>query len=181
VCAESHLSADDRHLNISSSFLLNFAYIELLEAKKDITEVHACFEKFLTVLAANLDVLESRMNSANSSFSSTGTVATQPVNNGLSSSVAPGLGVESTSSSFATQTSDEKPPKFRELAERRTEYGLVYIMYMRSARRSEGLKSSRAVFGRARRDRWTPWEVYEASGTELSHSSYASDPDFSQP
>ena len=35
---------------------------------------------------------------------------------------------------------------------------------MRFGRRSEGVKSLRSIFGKARRDRWIPWEVYEASG-----------------
>ena len=35
---------------------------------------------------------------------------------------------------------------------------------MRFGRRSEGVKSFRGIFGKARRDRWIPWEVYEASG-----------------
>jgi cleavage stimulation factor subunit 3 len=72
--------------------------------------------------------------------------------------------VTSNNSSFATQASDEKPPRSKELAERRTEYGVVWIMYMRFGRRAEGLQSSRTIFGRARKDRWTPWEVYEAAG-----------------
>ncbi|KAF9487360.1 hypothetical protein BDN71DRAFT_1436920 [Pleurotus eryngii] len=36
-------------------------------------------------------------------------------------------------------------------------------MYMRFARRAEDIKSARAVFQRARKDRWVPWEVYDAS------------------
>ena len=31
-------------------------------------------------------------------------------------------------------------------------------------RRAEGVKSLRGIFGKARRDRWISWEVYEASG-----------------
>ena len=47
--------------------------------------------------------------------------------------------------------------------------GLPYIVYMRFAR-IESVKTSRAVFGRARKDRWAPWEVSEASGAYLSFS-----------
>lgn len=56
-------------------------------------------------------------------------------------------------------------PKAKELEERRKEFGLVYTMFMRFARRAEGLKSSRAVFAKARREALIPWEVYESSGT----------------
>ena len=52
-------------------------------------------------------------------------------------------------------------------------------MYMQFGRRAEGLQSSRAIFGNARKDRWTPWEVYEAAskanafpGIGIHHSSF---------
>ena len=51
-----------------------------------------------------------------------------------------------------------------ELIERKAEYGLAYIMYMRFARRTEGVKPYRGVFGR---DWWAPWEVYDVSGPYL--------------
>jgi cleavage stimulation factor subunit 3 len=38
---------------------------------------------------------------------------------------------------------------------------------MFSAWRAEGLKASRAMFGRVRKIRWAPWKVYQASGTYL--------------
>jgi cleavage stimulation factor subunit 3 len=34
-------------------------------------------------------------------------------------------------------------------------------------RRAEGVKSLRGIFGKARRDRWVPWEVYKVSGPSL--------------
>jgi cleavage stimulation factor subunit 3 len=113
----------------------------------------------LSVLRVDLEALESRINSANSSLSSISTTAS-------ASNPPPTteVGVPSTNSSFATQASDEKPPKSKELSERRTEYGVVWIMYMRFGRRAEGLQSSRSIFSRARKDCWTPWEVFEAAG-----------------
>ena len=50
----------------------------------------------------------------------------------------------------------------------RIEYGIAWSMYMHFERRSEGMKSLCGIFGKARRDRWIPWEVYEASGLCLS-------------
>jgi len=145
------------------SFLLTFAYVESQEAKKELADVHATFEKFLGVLRTDLERLEAQVNSANSSFSSNGS----GVPNATTTVATTGLteaGINSNYSSFNTQSSDEKPPKSSELAERRTEYGLAYIVYMRFGRRAESVKSSRAIFGKARKDRWTPWEVYEAAG-----------------
>ena len=84
--------------------------------------------------------------------------------------VTPGPGVQSQNSSFKfnTQSSDDKPPKNKELTDKRTDYGNVWIVYIRFARRAESLQSARTLFGEARRDRLTPWEVYEAEGASLS-------------
>ena len=80
-----------------------------------------------------------------------------PSSNGLD-------GAQSANASFNTQVSDEKLSDSAELQKRRTEYGLVWIMYVRFGRRAEGLKSQRTIFGKARKERWTPWQVYEAAG-----------------
>jgi len=149
----------------STSFLLHFAYCELQESRKEHAEVTATFDKFLDALRAELDELESRVNFANSSFTSDGSGRTMPMS--APAGNGSGLletGMTSNNSSFATQASDEKPPKVKELSERRQEYGVVWIMYIRFARRALDLKTFRAVFAKARRDRWTPWEVYEAAG-----------------
>lgn len=149
--------------------MLNFAYAEAQELNQNFAEVHATFDKFVDVLRRDLEEIEARVSSANSSFSSNTSGATEAANP-TEAALAFGLptpGTQSQSSSFNTQVSDEKLPKSKELAERRTEYGIAWIVYMRFARRAEGLKTSRAVFGRARRERWTPWEVYEAAGGSI--------------
>ncbi|KAI0771691.1 hypothetical protein BD413DRAFT_475587 [Trametes elegans] len=158
-----------------SSFVLNFAYAEALEVQGNFAEVHATYEKFLDVLRKDLETVEARVNSANSSNSSIGSQASQSsLKDSNAMDVTPGLSQSqsqppSQNSSFATQAGDEKPPKSKELTDKRTDYGIVYIMYMRFGRRAEGLKSARNVFGKARRDRWTPWEVYEAAALMEYH------------
>jgi cleavage stimulation factor subunit 3 len=160
----------------STSFLLHFAYCELQESRKEHAEVTTTFDKFLDVLRAELDELENRINSTNSSFTSDAPGRNVPTSaqtgNGLGSLEA---GTISNTSSFATQASDEKPPKVKELSDRRQEYGVVWIMYIRFARRALDLKAFRSVFAKARRDRWTPWEVYEAAGTLKVQESAADD------
>jgi cleavage stimulation factor subunit 3 len=140
------------------SFLLNFACAEALELQGNFEEVHKVFERFLDALRRDLDGHEARIFlSAQSSTPST--LATEPVG-------SQGTEVITANASFMTQ-SDEKPPQNKELNEKRQEYGLAWTVYMRFARRAEGLKSARAVFSQARRDKWTPWEVYESAGTWL--------------
>ncbi|KAI0640581.1 hypothetical protein C8Q79DRAFT_921396 [Trametes meyenii] len=161
-----------------SSFVLNFAYAEALEVQSNFAEVHATYEKFLEVLRKDLEATEERINSANSSSSSIDSqtsqrsdtnamdVTLQPPSQTPSPNTSPN---PSPNSSFATQVADEKPPRSKQLTDKRTDYGIVYIMYMRFGRRAENLKSARNVFGKARRDRWTPWEVYEAAALMEYH------------
>ena len=144
------------------SFVLNFAYAEALELQGNFTDVHATFDKFLGTLRKDLEALESRVNASSSSNGSASSQQTQ--NNGDAPASASQQGPASNHSSFNTQSSDEKPPKNKELCDKRTDYGIAWIVYIRFARRAEGLRSARNVFGKARRDRWTPWEVHEAEG-----------------
>ncbi|EEB92558.1 hypothetical protein MPER_08912, partial [Moniliophthora perniciosa FA553] len=52
----------------------------------------------------------------------------------------------------------------------RNEFGVVYIMYMRFARRAQGLEAARSVFTKARKDvLLTPWPVYEAAAMMEYH------------
>ncbi|KIM42654.1 hypothetical protein M413DRAFT_444338 [Hebeloma cylindrosporum] len=140
-----------------SSFLLTFAYAEALEVKKEFEEVHALYDKFLGTLRANLEQLEGA--AANTSMSSNG-----------SSQTTNGNANDSQNSSFNTQ-SGEEPQKKTELQKHRTEYGLAWIMYMRFGMRAEGVKPARTIFAKARKDRWTPWEVYEAAALMEYHCS----------
>jgi cleavage stimulation factor subunit 3 len=156
-----------RHLHTNRtriiSFLLNFACAEALELQGNVEAVHKVFERFLEALRHDLDAHEARIvPSTTSSTVSTG--AMDPPSS-QTTEIVP------TNASFTTQL-DEKPPQSKELAEKRQEYGLAWTVYMRFARRAEGLKSARTVFGQARRDKWTPWEVYESAGTSLrNHAS----------
>ena len=120
--------------------------------------MHKIFERFLEALRRDLDAHEARIApSATSSTASTG--AAELIGSQGTEVIPP-------NASFTT-LSDEKPLHSKELAEKRQEYGLAWTVYMRFARRAEGLKSARGVFAQARRDKWTPWEVYESAGALL--------------
>ena len=146
--------------------MLTFAYAEAQEIKKEFADVHATYDKFLTLLRSQLDTFEQSLTSASTSSSATAVPANGSENGVVNNSHAPVAesGIQSTNSSFNTQASDEKPSKNTELQRLRTEYGVAWIMYMRFGRRSEGVKSLRGIFAKARKDRFIPWEVYEAGG-----------------
>ncbi|KAI0269339.1 hypothetical protein BC834DRAFT_624205 [Gloeopeniophorella convolvens] len=138
------------------SFLLNFAYAEALELQGNLEEVHKVFERFLEALRRDLDAQEARIASTGSS------TATEPSTSQTTEPIP-------ANASFTTQTDEPKLPQNKELSEKRKEYGLAWTVYMRFARRAEGLKSARAVFAQARRDKWTPWEVYESAAIAEYH------------
>ena len=100
--------------------MLTFAYAEAQEIKKEFANVHATYDKFLTLLRSQLETLEQTIapGPANTSPSSAATVPTDGSGNGVvNNSHAPATepGIQSTNSSFNTQGSDEKPSKNTEL------------------------------------------------------------------
>ncbi|KIY44838.1 TPR-like protein [Fistulina hepatica ATCC 64428] len=134
------------------SYLMNFAYAELKESQKDHNAAREIFESFLALLRKEMEESEKSETPQPASANGNG--------NGDSGSK---------DSSFISLQEEAKPTSA--FAQRQKEYGLAYIMYMRFAQRSEGVKASRAVFGKARRDNWVPWEVYEAAALMEYHCS----------
>ncbi|EKM58947.1 uncharacterized protein PHACADRAFT_249079 [Phanerochaete carnosa HHB-10118-sp] len=154
-----------------TSFLLNFAYVELQEANSSFEEVHATFDKFFIGLRKNLEAAEARLNAVKSQSPDQSQQPSTPV--GVEDSfVIPPSASQQTNGGEHKET---KPAKDQELRDRRTEFGVAWIVYMRFARRAEGVKAARTVFGKSRKDRWTPWEVYEAAALMEYHCTKAAD------
>ncbi|PPR07843.1 hypothetical protein CVT24_002988 [Panaeolus cyanescens] len=140
-----------------TSFLLTFAYVEALEIKKEYEEVHNTYTRFIDLLRKNLEAMDQQLNQGNTSLTSNGSLAVPQTEPASQNSVA--------------GSQDEKPSKATELQTHRTEFGLAWIMYIRFGRRAEGIRTSRAIFGKARKDKWTPWSVYEAAALMEFHCS----------
>ncbi|KAH9478817.1 mRNA 3'-end-processing protein RNA14 [Psilocybe cubensis] len=136
-----------------SSFLLNFAYAEALEINKDHAEVHATYEKFLGILRANLD----RLKKTSKPDATASAIISEPRSN------VPLVSLQ--------ELQEDKMPKTTELEKHRTEYGLAWIMYMCFGMRAEDVKAFQTIFGKARRDLWLSWEIYEAAVLTEYHCS----------
>lgn len=156
-----------------TSYLLNFAYVEAQEIRKDLTEVHAAYDRFLSALRNELETMEKSIpvgvNTAGSSTNGTTNANTSAANGGDTTMGDSANSSQQSQQSQGSTGSQDENRDTKELAERRSEYGVAWVMYMRLGRRAEGVKSSRAIFGKARKDRWTPWEVYEAAGVLFSN------------
>ena len=145
-----------------TSFLLNFAYVEILEENKKFEDVHATFDKFISVLRTELEAVEARVQLSESSQSSSTQGTPTAADDAFAAS-----GSQSQSSQQSQQS--ESKAKDHELSDRRKEFGVAWINYMRFARRAEGVKSARTVFSKARKEKFTPWEVYDAAGASVAH------------
>ncbi|KAK7434746.1 mRNA 3'-end-processing protein rna14 [Stygiomarasmius scandens] len=139
-----------------ASFLLNFAYIDCLEKKEDFEAVHEAFNKFLDILQRNLDDFQAKDGNAGAMGATLkpDVVEAGDLDKELKTSLSDSL-LDATDS--------------KDLEERKKEYGLVWIMYMRFGRRAEGVKSSRSIFGKARKARYVPWQIFEAAALMEYH------------
>ncbi|KAJ6473229.1 hypothetical protein C8R45DRAFT_835566 [Mycena sanguinolenta] len=131
------------------SFALTYAYAEQLEKaelkkdQRDFSVVHSVYERFFSVLRANLARL---------------TALAAP----------PEVSAEDTKEENGSQGSNSSasgPNKHYqdELSERKKLYSNAWINYMRFARRAQGQTTCRETFSKARKDEYVGWEVYEAA------------------
>ncbi|KAL0579473.1 mRNA 3'-end-processing protein rna14 [Marasmius crinis-equi] len=139
-----------------NSFILNFEIAEILERKTEYKEVHETYQNFLTTLRAELTTLEEAEKARVVAEAAAANTQEGDENGPLTQSTQP-------SSSQASSLSDE-------LIERRKEYGLVHIMYMRFARRAEGTAAFRTAFAEARKDPSAPWLIFDAAALTEYHS-----------
>ncbi|KAE9411113.1 Suf-domain-containing protein [Gymnopus androsaceus JB14] len=138
-----------------SSFLLTFAYTEVLELRKEYAQVHTTYSKFLDIQKATLTELQQSIDEEQERTKKAAETAKSD---------------ESIASQLDLLSSSEEIFLSGDFDDRKKEYALTYIMYMRFARRAEGVKASRSLFGRARRDKYASWEVYEAGALMEYHT-----------
>ncbi|KDQ20470.1 hypothetical protein BOTBODRAFT_100538 [Botryobasidium botryosum FD-172 SS1] len=139
-----------------SSFLLHFAFAELQEGQKNTAEVHTAFDSLLATLHTQLDKLDEALKNEVEAAQKS------PPSNG-----------EPIDTDAPAKAITEKWEK--EIEDHKKELGVVWIMLMRFARRAEGLRPARSVFAKARKDKYCPWEVYEAAALMEYHCTKAAD------
>ncbi|KAJ7755187.1 Suf-domain-containing protein [Mycena metata] len=135
------------------SFALTYAYAELLEKSqltkdhRDFTEIHSVYERFFGVLRVEL----ARLTAAASE-------PTVEAPNGDATDPEAAPADPPTEEELAERKKNQE-----ELPELKKQYSNAWINYMRFARRAQGHKACRDVFGKARKDEYIGWEVYEAA------------------
>ncbi|EIW69695.1 hypothetical protein M231_06303 [Tremella mesenterica] len=135
------------------SFLLTFALADLEEDRGNVTGAGAAYEELISKLGEELEVL------------------VRDVEDEVEG--AKGPAVEN-----GEEGKEEREKRGKEVEERRkgeveektVALGVVWVMYMRHARRASGIKAARGVFGKARKSSHATWHVYEASAMMEYHS-----------
>ncbi|WVO12857.1 hypothetical protein L204_100465 [Cryptococcus depauperatus] len=156
------------------SFLLTFALAEAEENHKNYSACHSLYTFLIDRL--NPDVDELRNKTAREVQAAQG-----PPIPGAENAVVGKIGNLDEDSNEAQQIQvlvEEREKRGQLVAEARAKdveelmisISVVWNMYMRFARRAEGIKSARSVFGKARRSAHLTWHVFEASALVEYHS-----------
>ncbi|EJU00881.1 Suf-domain-containing protein [Dacryopinax primogenitus] len=153
-----------------TSFLLHFATAELEEGRKNYPAAHATFNNLITNLTSQVKQLQTSIE-AEAELAKGAEIDTSTLANS-----------DSLSEDFrkANEEREERGQRVwarrgREFEDLKAGLQVAWIMLMRFARRAEGLKAARTVFGRARKSEWAGWQVFEASALMEYHCTKASD------
>nr|XP_019042697.1 hypothetical protein I302_08402 [Kwoniella bestiolae CBS 10118]OCF21627.1 hypothetical protein I302_08402 [Kwoniella bestiolae CBS 10118] len=150
------------------SFLLTFALSELLEDLSQLTAVHDLYQNFLSSLTPEIDDLKK--------------VIEREVDMAKGPEIPPVAGgdvnMDGDGMSEYQRMVEERESRGKLVEERRGKQlqdlskgiNVGWIMYMRFARRAEGIKAARAIFGKARKSPYLTWHIFEASAMMEYHS-----------
>lgn len=147
---------------------MTFALADVEEERKNLADVHAAYEKLLEPFPSEINTLtediEREVNAAR------GPELAQPAQNG---------DVNMDGNDELARLTEEREARGKAVQDRRgkeidslsTAMTVVWIMYLRFARRAEGIKSARGIFGKARKSAQLTWHIFEASAMMEYHSS----------
>ncbi|BEI92019.1 uncharacterized protein CcaverHIS019_0408390 [Cutaneotrichosporon cavernicola] len=145
------------------SFLLAFALVELEEDRKNYADCHSIFEGLISGVSTEIEELQDNV------------AAEVERARGPEIPVHAGLDSEESDVARMVRERDERGKRVterrgRDIEAAKTAAGTAWVMYMRFARRSEGLKSARLVFGKGRKSPHITWHVFQASALMEYHS-----------
>ncbi|KAK8869830.1 hypothetical protein IAR55_000398 [Kwoniella newhampshirensis] len=149
------------------SYLLTFALAEIEEDRTNYAESHNLFNALIDHLAPEIDDLKK--------------VIAQEVETARGPEIPGSNGGDvdmNGESSEIAKLVEERDARGKLVAERRGKeveelqigLSLVWNMYMRFARRAEGIKAARGVFGKSRKSPHVTWHTFEASAMMEYHS-----------
>ncbi|WVO21992.1 mRNA 3'-end-processing protein RNA14 [Cryptococcus decagattii] len=158
------------------SFLLTFANAELQEERKAFPTCHSLYTTLISKL--NPEVDELRQNVAREVEIARGPPIPGSEKAATAAAVGDSIDVDGNDISDIQRLVEEREQRGELVAQRRGKdveelmigISVVWIMYMRFARRAEGIKAARGVFGKARKSPHLTWHVFEASALMEYHT-----------
>lgn len=148
-----------------SSFLLTFAYAELLEGKRDFAACRSTFDALIENHGKSVQKLRAAIEAEVAQAQ-----GPEIELSGEEVKLDTDEDMDVSELSEAQRLAHDREARGKEVRDRRQKEvddilsaaGVIWIMYIRFARRSEGLKSARAIFAASRKSPFTSWQVYES-------------------
>lgn len=154
-----------------TSFLLTFALAEQEEIKGHKAEARAAYEALLKTHGAEIDKLKDSITEEVEAAQGPEIESDDAdgVNRAADDDDMEGAGVELSETQKKKLEREQRGTAVREKRQKElddlvTAAGVIWIMYMRFARRTEGLRAARGIFSAARKSAHVSWHVYESSG-----------------
>ncbi|KAG1091487.1 hypothetical protein G6F42_019418 [Rhizopus arrhizus] len=177
-----------------TSLLLNFSYAELCESRRQLDDARQAYDQLVTTLEKNIEELKANAKQQIDKLHEEAEVERASLN--LSDDIDGEVREQLRSrEKHVKKEQDAIEKKLNDQVEVIARGGsLVWINYMRFARRTDGIKSARALFSRARRANNCTYHVYVSDALMEYHNSkdaviagkvfslgqkfFADDPDF---
>lgn len=161
----------------TGSFLLNFAYVELCEARKSTADCAAVFDSLISHIYSQIETRQKSLTEDLMAISSeVDLIRAQAASRRQGDGAAEIDGEEREQERKAIEQvqtrkqelQDSVAPEIEGLKEASA---LVCIKYMHFLRRVDGIRAARGVFSRARKSVHCTWQVFEASALMEYHCS----------
>lgn len=147
------------------SFLLTFALAEIEEEQKNFADCHSIYTSLIDSL--NTETEDMRVQVASEVEVARGPEIPVQADNDMN-------GEESDYARLVREREERgklvQERRGKDIENSKTAAGIVWVYYMRFARRAEGLKAARLVFGKARKSPNVTWHIFEASALMEYHS-----------
>ncbi|KAJ9116457.1 hypothetical protein QFC22_004899 [Naganishia vaughanmartiniae] len=155
-----------------SSFLLTFAFAEQHEVKRDVAACKGAFDRLIALQGKQIDKLKDVIEAE--AEAARGPPMDETEQKRMKEEEDIEIDGEPTDlrkrflerAARGKAVIDRRQPELNELL---TSVGVIWNMYIRCMRRSEGLKAARSTFTSARKSPYISWHVYESSALMEYH------------
>ncbi|CAG8511165.1 16461_t:CDS:10, partial [Racocetra persica] len=154
-----------------TSFLVHFAYAELQEHRKQFAESRKAYESLLLNIQYQIEEIEKSTADEIKALMKNSTDNVSEDENTLDMDGETREQLRIKEKELEKERSKVEESRQHEIDELSRAYSLVWIMLMRFTRRTEGIKSARLIFSKARKSNYCTYHVFVASALMEYHCS----------